>query len=159
VTSPNSSSPNVFYRYRTPDGRIAVVDSLDRVPASERAHVERLELEAAPLASRYPVVSEVAAHMDWASFATGFGVALGIAAVVSFVGRGSTRLLGFLVVAAIVVAGSGAYFGMLRRATGESQAAFATPSAIIDDAKRAVEKAKQRQREQEKLIDEIQREK
>jgi hypothetical protein len=77
----------------------------------------------------------------------------------AFVGRGSTRLLGFLVVAAIVVAGTGAYFGMLRGATGGSQAAFATPSAIIDDAKRAVEKANQRQREQEKLIDEIQREK
>lgn len=165
VTSPSttpsasafSPTPSVFYRYHTRDGRIAIVDSLDRVPPSERSGAERVELEAPSLASRYPVVSQVATHMDWPSFATGFGVALGIAALISFVGRGSTRLLGFLVVAAIVVAGSGAYFGMLRRTTGQSDATFATPSAIIDDAKRAVEKANQRQRDQEKLIEDIQR--
>lgn len=155
----SSSSPNVFYRYRTRDGRVAIVDSLDRVPASDRSRAERVELEAPPVASRFPVVSEVAAHMDWPSFATGFGVALGIAALVSFFGRGSARLLGFLVVAAIVVAGTGAYFGMLRRATGQSEATFSSPGAIIDDAKRAVEKVNQRQREQEKLIDDIQHEK
>ena len=157
VTSPSttpsasafSPTPSVFYRYHTRDGRIAIVD--------ERSGAERVELEAPSLASRYPVVSQVATHMDWPSFATGFGVALGIAALISFVGRGSTRLLGFLVVAAIVVAGSGAYFGMLRRTTGQSNATFATPSAIIDDAKRAVEKANQRQRDQEKLIEDIQR--
>lgn len=134
---------------------MVIVDSIDHVPNSERARAERVELEAP---AQYPVISRVVAGMDWPSFATGFGVALALAALLSFFGRGSSRLLGMLVVAAIVIAGAGAYFGLLRRTTGQSDAAFATPGAIIDDARKAVEKAKQRQRDQDKLIEEIQRE-
>lgn len=157
ASAARSTTPNVFYKYRTADGRIAIVDSLDRVPASERAVAERVELEAGEAPSRYPLVSEVAAHMDWPSFATGFGVALALAAILSFFGRGSARVLGFMVVAAILVAGTGAYFGMLRKATGQSDATFASPSAIIDDARRAVTEANKRQREREQLIDQVQR--
>lgn len=149
--------PNVFYKYRTPDGRIAIVDSLEQVPASERGNAERVELEAGEAPSRYPLVSEVAAHMDWPSFATGFGVALALAAVLSLFGRGSARVLGFMVVAAILVAGTGAYFGLLRKTTGQSDATFATPGAIIDDAKRTVTEANKRQREREQLIEQMQR--
>jgi hypothetical protein len=149
--------PNVFYKYRTPDGRVAIVDSLEQVPASERSNAERVELEAGEAAPRYPLVSEVAAHMDWPSFATGFGVALALAAVLSFFGRGSARVLGFMVVGAILVAGTGAYFGMLRKATGQGDATFATPGAIIDDARRTVTEANKGQREREQLIDQMQR--
>lgn len=152
-----SASPNVFYTYRTADGRIAIVDSLERVPASERAGAERVELEEGSPPSRYPLVSEVASHIDWPSFATGFGVALAVAAVLSFFGRGSSRVLGFMVVAAILVAGTGAYLGTLRKATGQGDALFATPSSIIDDARRTVGEANKRQREREQLLDQIQR--
>ena len=151
-----SSAPNVFYRYHASDGRVVIVDSVERIPSADRARAERVELEAT--STRYPLASEVVTHMDWPSFATGFGVALAIAALLSFFGRGSSRLLGFLVVAAVIVAGAGAYFGLLRRATGQSDAAFAGPGAIIDDARRAVEKANQHGRDQEKMIDQIQRE-
>ncbi|MGC4090278.1 MAG: hypothetical protein QM756_20850 [Polyangiaceae bacterium] len=157
-SSPKNSAPNVFYRYHTGDGRVVIVDSLDRVPSAERARAERVELEAPVSETRFPLVSQVAAGMDWPSFATGFGVALGIAALLSFFGRGSSRLLGMLVVAAIVVAGAGAYFGLLRRSAGLGDGAFATPGAIIDDARRSVEQANKRQREQEKQIEQIQRE-
>lgn len=152
-----SASPNVFYKYRTADGRIAIVDSLDRVPVNDRAGAERVELEEGSAPSRFPLVTEVASRMDWPSFATGFGVALALAAVLAFFGRGSARVLGFMVVAAILVAGTGAYLGMLRKATGQGDATFATPATIIDDARRTVGEANKRQREREQLIDQMQR--
>jgi hypothetical protein len=151
-----SSGPTVFYRYHSNDGRVVIVDSLERVPSADRARAERVELEATP--ARFPLASEVVAHMDWPSFATGFGVALAVAALLSFFGRGSSRLLGFMVVAAVVLAGGGAYFGLLRRTSGQSDATFSSPGALIDDARRAVEKANQRGRDQEQLLERIQRE-
>jgi hypothetical protein len=57
-----------------------------------------------------------------------------------------------------LVNGSGAYFGWLRRTTGQSSDAFASPSALINDAQRAVEKLKQRDSEQDRVIRDIQRE-
>jgi hypothetical protein len=47
---------------------------------------------------------------------------------------------------------------MIRKSTGQSDAVFASPSAMIDDARRAVDQAQRRQREQDQVIRDIQRE-
>jgi hypothetical protein len=157
-SSPTSASggaagASFFYRYRSANGRTVIVDSLSQVPASEREHVERIELHA-------PATSGVEAftkQLDYPSFAAGFGLALVLATVVLFLARGSVRWVGFLLLLALMVGGSGAYLGWLRRATGQGDAVFATPSALIDDTRKAVEKMKDRAKEQDRVIEDIQR--
>lgn len=148
-----SAGSAVFYRYRNPSGRVVIVDSLSQVPASEREQAERVVLGAPPRAAG-PTFTD---RLDLPSFAAGFGLALLLASVVLFVTRGSLRWLGFLLVLAVAIGGSGAYFGWLRRSTGQDTAVFASPAALIEDAKRAVETAKQRQGAQERVIDDIKR--
>lgn len=147
-----------FYRYRSADGRTVVVDSLSQVPSSERARVERIELGPPAPASVSERASAFTERIDWPSFAAGFGLALALATVVLFLSRGSLRWVGLLLLLAVLVGGSGAYFGWLRRSTGQSSEAFASPSALIQDAQRAVEKMKQRDSEQDRMIRDIQRE-
>jgi hypothetical protein len=152
-TSAGSPGASYFYRYRSANGRTVIVDSLSQVPASERDHVERIELRA-------PATNSVEAftkHLDYPSFAAGFGLALLLATVVLFLTRGSVRWVGLLLLMAMIVGGSGAYFGWLRRSTGQDEAIFATPSALIDDTRKAVEKMKEHAAEQDRVIEDIQR--
>ena len=151
---PGTPGPKSFYRYRSAEGRTVIVDSLSEVPMSERTHVERVQFDAPATLS----AEARALQVHWPSFATGFGVALVLATVVLFVARGSVRWLAFLLVLAVLVGGSGAYFGWLRRTTGQGTTVFASPSALINDAQRAVEKMKQHNQEQDRVIREIQRE-
>jgi hypothetical protein len=150
----SAAGAKVFYRYRSANGRTVIVDSLSQVPSNEREHAERVELEAAPSAG----VEALAKQLDWPSFAAGFGLALALATVVLFLTRGSLRWLGSLLLLALVVGGSGAYFGWLRRSTGQDSAVFASPATLIDDAHRAVEKMKEHEKEQGRVIQDIQRE-
>jgi hypothetical protein len=154
---PASGGSAVFYRYRNPSGRLVIVDSLEQVPAGEREHAERVVL-GAPAGDGVRALKSPLDRLDLPSFAAGFGLALALATIVLFVTRGSFRWLAFLLVLAVVVGGSAAYFGWLRRASGQDTAVLASPRALIDDAKRAVEAAKERQREQERVIRDIQRE-
>jgi hypothetical protein len=151
----SSAGANFFYRYHRADGRTVIVDSLSQVPASERARVERIELN--PPSSSLGVEA-LTKRLDWPSFAAGFGLALVLATIVLSMSRGSRRWLAFLLLLALVVGGSGAYFGWLRRTTGQDTAVFASPSSLIDDAHRAVEKMKAHDKERDRVIEDIQRE-
>lgn len=161
-TGPLSSRPvtradaATFYRYRGADGRIVIVDSLDRVPAGDRARAERIQLnEAAASSHRAPTLENLG--VDWPSFAAGFGAALAVAALLMVFMRGSGRALALFLGAGVTIAGTAAYFGWVRRTTGHSGAAFASPSTIIEDARGAVDKMKQQQAEQDRVIREIQK--
>ncbi|HEX3853381.1 MAG TPA: hypothetical protein VHW01_20595, partial [Polyangiaceae bacterium] len=44
------------------------------------------------------------------------------------------------IIGGVIVLLGGAYLGWMRRATGQSHDALASPTAIIDDAKEAVDK-------------------
>jgi hypothetical protein len=149
-----ATGTSFFYRYRSADGRVVIVDSLSQVPVHERARAERIEMPARSSLS----VEVLTKQLDWPSFAAGFGAALVLATIVLFLSRGSTRWLSFLLLLALVVGGSGAYFGWLRRSTGQDTALFASPSSLIDDAHRAVEKMKEHDKQQERVIEDIQRE-
>lgn len=147
-----------FYRYKSATGRTVIVDSLDRVPPAERANVERIELEAAPARSSPGAASATLASLDGPSFAVGFGAALALAAVLLALSRSSRWLLGLVAALSVAVAGTGLYLGHLRRSSDQSEALFASPAAIIEDARAAVKKAQQRETAQDKVIREIQKE-
>jgi hypothetical protein len=147
-------SGGALYRYRGPDGRIVVVDTLSEVPENQRGSAERVvaidRLGAAPTGGPW--------HFDWPSAAVGFGAAALLAVVLFASRRGSRLVLGVVVALGLGVLGMGAYFGFLRQSTGQSGSPFASPSAVIDDAKRAVDQMDRRNRDQERQIQEIQRE-
>jgi hypothetical protein len=149
-----------FYRWVDGQGRVHVVSSLDSVPAADRGKATLVVMHGVDsLSGHYPAASPVSWRPDWASFAAGFGVALLVALIFRML-PGSLRWLtrvGLVVgVAALLI---GAYLGMLRRSTGMPGAGpLAAPSALIEDAKAAVEQVNQRQKQQEQEIRKIQAE-
>jgi hypothetical protein len=155
----SSARTEVYYRWTDADGRVHLVSSLDAVPPAARARVERLELGVRPAPSVVERASAVASASSVGVLllvAAGAGVALIVAS--RFLPHGLrwlAKLGGFVIVVALL---AGLYLGMLRRSTGTSDALLATPSAIIDDAKQAVEKINQRQKQQEEELRRIQNE-
>lgn len=154
-----SSNPTeVYYRWTDSDGRVHVVSSLDAVPAAVRPHVERLELgvQAPPsVVERAGAVASSSAG-TWLLLAAGVGVALLLLS--RFLPNGLrwlAKLGAFALVAALL---GGLYLGALRRSVGASSGLLATPSAIIDDTKRAVEKINQSQKQREEELRRIQSE-
>jgi hypothetical protein len=148
-------SGGAIYRYRGPDGRIVVVDSLSEVPEAQRPSAERVVAIDRPGAA----ATDMPWRFDWSSAAVGFGAAALLAVVLFASRRGSRVVFGVVLVLGLGVLGMGAYFGLLRKSTGQAGSALASPSAVIDDAKRAVDQMERRNEEQERQIREIQREK
>src|SRR5688572_7778507 len=128
-------SDGAIYRYRGPDGRIVVVDSLSEVPEAQRPSAERV------VAIDRPAGSAAAPNAPWRfdgpSAALGFAAAALLGVLLFASRRGSRVMFGVVLVLGLGVLGTGAYFGLLRQSTGQSGSPFASPSAVIDDAKRA----------------------
>jgi hypothetical protein len=131
------------------------------VPAAERGKAVRVELESAQAVSQYSATTSSGTtlpRVDWPSFALGFGAALLVGLLLRLVaGRGVGRWLWRLVlVAGIGLVLTGAYLGAVRRAAGIGGGALAAPSALLQDAKTAVEQMNQRQKQQEEELRKIQ---
>ncbi len=153
ATTPSPAGVSVYYRYEDAQGRLHLVDSLADVPASLRARAERIELAAS---SNQP--SPPKSGMHWTSFGLGIAAALLLGLLFVCARRGSGAFLRVgLVLGAVALLGA-AYFGWIRRQSGKSESVFASPSALIDDARKAVDQANQRNREQEEILKEIERE-
>lgn len=71
--------------------------------------------------------------------------------------RGSGALLRLGLVIGAMALLALAYFGWIRRQSGQSESVFASPSALVDDARKAVDQANRRNREQEEALKEIER--
>jgi hypothetical protein len=151
---PASTKEQTFYRWVDEHGTVHVSQSLDAVPAAERERLQTVELDGtygAPASS-----GSGGFKPDAASFALGFGAALLLSFLVPQRWRGVTRVVA--IVGAIVLA-TGAYLGWIRRSTGgDPNAVLASPSALIQDAKAAVEKVNERQRLQQQELQEIEKE-
>jgi hypothetical protein len=155
----SSAKTEVYYRWTDASGRVHLVSSLDAVPAADRPRVERLELGVRPPASvaeRASAAATDGGSATWLLLAAGVGVALIILS--RFLPHGLRWLAKLGAFALVAVLLGGLYLGALRRSTGSTDALLATPSAIIDDTKRAVEKINQRQKERDEELRRIQNE-
>lgn len=158
-----SGQTQSFYRFEDGQGRVHIVSSLDDVPAAERGKAVRVELDGAGAESPYSATTSSGPTMpsvDGPSFVLGFGAALLVGLLLKLVaGRGAGRWLWRLVlVAGVGLMLTGAYLGAVRRAAGVTGGAFAAPSALLQDAKTAVEQMNQRQKQQEEELRKIQAE-
>jgi hypothetical protein len=144
----------VYYRFNDAQGRLHIVDSLDKVPTPLRAHAERVELGAP---SRDSTSWLAGKHLHWNSFGLGIGAALVLVLVFLSLRRGWSPLLKLGLVIGMAALLAGAYFGWIRRQSGQSDSVLASPSALIDDARRTVDQANRRNREQEEALKEIDR--
>jgi hypothetical protein len=152
--TPEQSGRAVFFRFTDQSGRVHIVDSLDLVPKAARGAAERVRYGEETALNGRPTVPGLA---SWQIFALGMGAAL----LIGLLFRRLPGLLGTLVrvaiVAGVLLLASGAYFGFIRRTTQQSGGgvALATPGALIDDAKSAVEKMNARMRAQQAELKEI----
>jgi hypothetical protein len=156
-TPPPSFGPedaSVYYRFSDGQGRVHIVDSIDKVPGPLRARAERIELA---VRGRDPTSPRAGSGVHWTSFGLGLGAA--VLAVLFFwsMRRGSGPLLKLVLLAGVAALLGGAYFGWIRRQSGQSDSLLAAPSALIDDARRAVDKANLKQREEQEALKEIER--
>ncbi|HVY30082.1 MAG TPA: hypothetical protein VHB79_26175 [Polyangiaceae bacterium] len=149
-----------FYRFEDAQGRVHIVSSLDDVPVTERAKVRRVDLNSADAVSRYPAATPGFSmpSVDGPSFALGFGAALLVGMLLRIVPGGGRWLWKLALIAGIVLVLTGAYLGAVRRAAGIDGGALAAPSALIQDAKTAVEHMNQRQKQQEEELRKLQAE-
>jgi len=161
VEPASSSEPSegaTYYRYDD-HGRVVIVDSLARVPAAARHTARPIALPAPPApAGALQQIMDAPARLHWPSFAAGVGCSvIALLLALSF-RRSMGRLMRYALVAAALAVGSAAYFGWVRRTTGQDAALFASPKAMIEDARSAVEKMNERTREQQKVLEELQKE-
>jgi hypothetical protein len=148
----------VFYRYRDASGRVVIVDSLDRVPASARGTLEHVALEPPP-APAFALPEGLGGHaVHWPSFGAGAGAALLAGLVLFGLLRSRGPLVRLLLLGSVVLLGAGAYFGWVRRTTGHEGPLLESPAALIDDARSAVQKMNERSREQERVLRELEAE-
>jgi len=139
-----------FYRYEDESGRLHLVDSLADVPLANRAHATCIEYtDDSPGLSRLLPARGVS---GWQMFGLGFAAALLVAFVFTRLPGSMRWFARIAIVGGLVVVLGGAYLGWIRRQSQQSSDAFASPSAMIDDAKSAVAKMNARiQAEQAEL--------
>jgi hypothetical protein len=154
---PERSRSEVYYRWIDAEGRLHVVSSVDDVPSAARAKAERLELN--PETSRqmhsagYPKApAPPAFELDFASFGVGFAAALCLALLFRLLPQSMRWMSRVVIVVCLGGLLVGAYLGLVRRQSGLGQDAFASPSAIVEDAKSAVEKMNLRQKRQDEEL-------
>lgn len=152
---PESNRPQNFYRWVDQEGRLHVVSSLDAVPASERGRLEQVTLNEA----QRSVIDPLSWRPDWSSFALGFGAALLATLLMRLLPGSWKRGAGILVGLLAIVLLTGAYLAAVRRSAGvEGGGALTAPSALIQDAKNAVEKMNESRRLRDEQLQEIERE-
>jgi hypothetical protein len=152
-----SAGGAVFYRYHDESGRLVIVDSLARVPSSARGAVETVELAPAPGLLALP--TRFAQDFHGPSFIAGAAAALALGLVWLLLRRSQGgRVVRWVLLAGVVMAGSGAYLGWVRRTTGQGDSLVASPAALIDDARSAVQKMNERSREQQQVLKDLEAE-
>lgn len=176
-----TAGPVVAYRYEAPDGRIVLVDALEKLPPHAREAAQRIDSSAEDsLQGSYTVVESVRSEIgdefetnrsdspwdalpevDGASFGLGLGVGCLIAAVMLRLsvgsGRFARRLLGVALVCGMGLLATGAYLGYLRNLSDADSGSspLATPEELIREAREAVGDMNQRERQREAQIEKL----
>jgi hypothetical protein len=145
-----------FYRYRDAQGQMVAVDSLARVPARLRGSAELVGLT--PEASPGSAGSAFAHELHGPSFLAGALATLVVGLLLLALRRRAQRLVRTAVVLGLGLLGAGLYFGWVQRSAGQSTDLFSSPKQLIEDARSAVDKMNQRTREQQGVLQELERE-
>jgi hypothetical protein len=127
----------VYYRFADAKGTVHVVDSIDGVPYALRGRAQRVEYEAQPAASALRLPSSLT---RWQTFGLGFAAALVVVFLFKRLPKTMRLVLRFAIVGAVAALLVSAYLGWMRRSTGASTDALATPGALLEDARSAVAK-------------------
>jgi hypothetical protein len=154
----HASGTAVFYRYRDASGRVAIVDSLERVPPSARGNAEAVALEAPPAPAFALAESFARGELHWPSFGAGAACALLAGAVIFGLLRARAPFVRLLLLGGVALLGAGGYFGWVRRTTGHAGPRLQSPAALIEDARSAVQKMNERSREQQRVLRELEAE-
>lgn len=155
---PAQGKQQTFYRWVDANGRLHVVSSLDSVPLAERGKVAAVTLHADDSTLPSSVASAARWRPDWLSFAAGFGVALLLAALFKLLPNSMRFVSRMALVAGVGVLLTGLYLSLTRRASGVQDVGVLTsPSALIQDARGAVEQMNLRQKQQEEELRAIQK--
>jgi hypothetical protein len=171
---PRAAQPKKYYQYEASDGRVHLVDSVDKLPPEARSKAAPVELPAHsplsagpganpvdPSATTATVGDSVAGALktiDATSFALGFGVAAIVLTLLYKLTEGSRFIPKLVLGLAAVALMTSLYLGYLRRTTGQSDTPLAGPAELVNDARKAVKTMEDRQAEQQRLLDEIVRE-
>lgn len=160
AVKPTPGNQQTFYRWVDASGRVHIVSSLEGVPQAERTKAVAVSLspDESPTVPR--LETEIAGwRPDWASFGVGFAVALLLAALFKVLPNGMRLASRVALVLGVAVVLTGVYLGAIRRTTGVPGASvLASPSALIEDARGAVEQMNLRQKQQEEELKKIQAE-
>ena len=152
---PEPKQSQSFYRWVDAEGRLHVASSLDSVPLSERGKLEQVTLNEA---QRSPV-DLLDFRPDGFSFALGFAAALFGTLLLRLLPGSWKRATGIVLGLVAIVLLTGGYLAAVRRSAGvEGGGPLAAPSALIQDAKSAVDKMNERQRLRDKQLQEIEQE-
>ena len=167
VPSPPAGTAT-FYRYRDASGRVVVVDSLTRVPASQRNLAEQVALAPGAGLTVLPpdgdagltgsIASTLGQQLHVPSFLAGASSALVCALLVTALQRKLGRTLKGALALGVLALGVVGYFGWVRRTTGQSAELLASPRALIDDARAAVGGMNRSLAEQERVLKELEHE-
>lgn len=179
MSEPTTATPDqVFYRYEGPDGRVQLVDNLEKLPPEARAKAQRLDFPGSGKSALGGALEDLLSEeitmprdgatstasvpsMHWPSFVIGLGAGVGAVLILRLLfSPGSSSFGKRLLVSTALVIGlaavlGGLYLGWLRKSTGQSDGALATPQQIIDDAKRTMKQVEQRRKEQEQQLDDL----
>lgn len=150
---PKQGKPQSFYRWVDSSGRLHVVSSLESVPLAERGKVADVTLHADESSLPSSAGSVTAWRPDWISFAVGFCVALLLAALFKVLPNGLRFASRVVLVLGVGLLLTALYFSVLRGSSGVGP--LTSPSALIQDAKSAVEQMNLRQKQQEEELRKI----
>jgi hypothetical protein len=156
---PKQGKEQSFYRWVDGEGRVHIVSSIGSVPEADRPRAEVVTLDGLPRTELPGIGRVTLREPEWASFAAGFGAALVLVLVYKLLPSGLRTVSRWAIVigaGALLTAG---YLGWVRRSSSApGSAALATPAALVDDAKAAVERMNQRQADQQRALREIEAE-
>jgi hypothetical protein len=151
-----------YFSYTDPHGVEVVVDRLADVPEAYRSQAKHIDLSKPALTVRVPPAGQAPASrptvsLDGASFAIGAATRLVLGLLLVLAARRATRSLGLVAMAFVICLMAMGYFGYLRREAGLSGQGLATPGILLDDARAAAQAMKQRNDEQARALQQLDR--
>jgi hypothetical protein len=175
--NPSADRGHVYYRYESPDGRVVLVDDLAKLPVDVRDKAQRMDHGATATpgtlhdvltnSTRNPLTTSPSVEspalgfgsLHLPSFAVGVLGGLGMAMVVAWLAKSSSssflkRVLVMLCLTTVMgLVLSSLYLGWLRKSAGLGDNLLATPTELVDDAKRTMERVKEQRRQQQEQLD------